>query len=201
MISRMASIFSGGTGSSSHISFSGSRSRARRMALCLSSRVWRSVATSTDGPAASTTISASSHHAVMLPVVGSHVELVLLVPAGLAAGVAVGADVEIDLERGEAGFEHLVDHRLDLGHVHAGRDLAVAVDADLVAELAAQQLVDRHLQRLALQIPERDLDAGQRGDQRAGEAALEDEAAAQFLEDRVDGEGIAADQLVRQLAG
>ena len=76
-----------------------------------------------------------------------------------------------------------------------------AVDADLVAELAAQQFVDRHLQRLALEVPERDLDAGQRGDQRAGEAALEDEAAAQFLEDRVDRERIAADQLGRQLAG
>ena len=90
------------------------------------------------------------HHAVMLPAVGSHVELVLLVPAGLAAGVSVGADVEIDLERGEAGFQHLVHHRLDLAHVHAGRHLAVAVDADVVAELAAQQFVDRHLQRLAL---------------------------------------------------
>ena len=135
------------------------------------------------------------HHAVMLPAVGSHLELVLLVPASLAAGMSVGADVEIDLERGESGFQHLVHHPLDLAHVHAGRDLAVAIDADVIAELASHQLVDWHLQCLALQIPERDLDARQRGDQRAGEATLEDEATAQFLEDGVDGERIATDQL------
>ena len=70
-----------------------------------------------------------------------------------------------------------------------------------VAELAAQQFVDGHLERLALEIPQRDLDAGERGDQRAGEAALEDEAAAQFLEERVDRERIAADEPRRELAG
>ena len=140
-----------------------------------------------------------AHHAVVLPAVGGHVEGVLDVVLGLAAGVAVGADVEVDLERGEAGLQHLVDHLPDLAHVHAGRDLAVAIDADVVAEPAAQELVDRRLQRLALQIPERDLDAGERGDQRAGEAALEDEAAPDVLEDGVDGEGVAAGEARRQL--
>jgi hypothetical protein len=69
-----------------------------------------------------------------------------------------------------------------------------------VAELAAHQLVDRHAERLALEVPERDLDAGQRGDQRAGEAALEHEAAADVLEDHVDGEGVAADQPLLEIA-
>ena len=92
-----------------------------------------------------------------------------------------------------------IDHLLDLVEVHARLDLAIGVDANLVAELAAEQFVDRRVQRLALEIPQRDLDAGQRGDQRAGEAAIEDEAAAQLLEDRVDREWIAPDQLGAQL--
>jgi hypothetical protein len=138
-------------------------------------------------------------HPVMLPLVGSHVELVLLVPACLAAGMAIGADVEIDLERAEAGFQHLVHFALDLIHVHAGRHFAVAINADVVAELAAHQLIDRHLERLALEIPQRDLDAGQRGDQRPGKAALEHQAAADVLENGVDGKGVATDQFMRQL--
>src|SRR5262245_44198761 len=93
----------------------------------------------------------------------------------------------------------MVDHPLDLVEVHARLDLAVGIDADLVAELAAEELVDRNAERLALEVPERDLDAGERGDQRTGEATLEHETATDLLEDRVDGEGIAADEPRRQL--
>ena len=91
--------------------------------------------------------------------------------------------------------------RLRLVHVQARRDLAVGIDPDPVAELAAQQLVDRHPQRLALQVPERDLDPGERGDQRAGEPALKHEPAPQVLEERVDGEGIASDEPGLQRVG
>src|SRR5262249_9370478 len=117
-------------------------------------------------------------HAVVLPRPGGRVEAVLAEAGDLAAGMTVGEDVEVDLQRGEAAVEDVVDDALDLVEVHAGLDLAIGIDPDLVAELAAEELVDRHLQRLALEVPERDLDAAQRRDQRAGEAAFEDEAAA-----------------------
>ena len=171
------------------------------MALGTSSRVWRSQATSTSLPAASFTIPASltmrscSHSPAVL------LNRSLSKPRDLALGMAIGVDVEVDLEGGEAPDEDVVDHPPDLVEVHAGLDLAVGIDADLVAELAAQQFVDRDLERLALEVPQRDLDAGEGGDQRAGEAAFEDEAPPQLLEDRVDGERVAADQPRRELAG
>src|SRR5262249_62148333 len=106
---------------------------------------------------------------------------------------------DVHLERREAALEHATDHLLDLAEIHARLDLAGGVDADLVAELATHQIIDRRLERLALQIPQRDLDPGQRGDQRAGEAAVEHVAAAQILEDRVDLERVAPDKLGAQL--
>ena len=42
------------------------------------------------------------HHAIVLPTVGSHVEAILDVVLGLLADMAVGEDVEINLQRGEA---------------------------------------------------------------------------------------------------
>ncbi len=136
----------------------------------------------------------------MLPLEGRVVERVLLEALDLAADVAVGVDVHVDLQRGEAPFQHVVHHRADLVEVHARLDLAVGVDADLVAELAAHQFVDRHAQRLALEIPERDLDAGQRRDQRAARAAVEDMRPAHLLKDGVDGKRVAADELLFQVA-
>ena len=138
-------------------------------------------------------------HAVVLELAGGRVERVLVEAGDLAAGMAVGVDIEVDLQRGEAAFEDVIDDPLDLVEVHAGLDLAIGIDADLVAELAAEEFVDRDLQRLPLEVEERDLDAGQRGDQRAGKAALEHQAAARLFEDRVDRERIAADQAGRQI--
>ena len=56
------------------------------------------------------------------------------------------------LRRLQAG----VDQRLDLHSLAA----VVRIADDLVADLAAQQIVDRHAQRLALDIPQRHVDGG-----------------------------------------
>ena len=66
----------------------------------------------------------------MLPLAGGVVEPVLVEAGDLALGMAVGVDVEVDLERGEAADQHVVDHLPDLVEVHAGLDLAVGIDAD-----------------------------------------------------------------------
>ena len=66
---------------------------------------------------------------------------------------AVGADIQIDLERGEAAFENLVDHLLALVEIHAGRDLTVGVDPDAVAKPATEQFADGRLEGLALEVP------------------------------------------------
>ena len=139
------------------------------------------------------------HHAVVLPLAGGVVEGIFDEVLDFALAVAVGADVEVDLERGEPRLEDLVDDLLAFVEVHAGRDFTVGVDANLVAELAAKQLVDRGVQRLAFEIPKRDLDAGQRCDQRAGKAAFEDAGAPQLLEKRIDRERVAADQFRAKL--
>ena len=70
----------------------------------------------------------------------------------------------------------------------------VAVDPDPVAHLAAQQLIDRQAEGFAGQIPERDLDRGERGDVLAGLRAGEDAGGANPLEERVDVQRILADQ-------
>src|SRR5690606_9285141 len=119
--------------------------------------------------------------------------------AGAPVVARVGAEIDIDLQGGEAPRQDALDHALDLVEGHARLDLTVGVDADAVAELAAQELVDRHAQGFAFQIPQGDLDPGEGGDQGSGEAAIEDVAPAQVLEDRVDLEGIAADKLAPQL--
>ncbi len=68
------------------------------------------------------------------------------------------------------------------GEILAG--VAVAVEADAVAELAAEEPVDRHAERLAGQVPEGDLDPGHRGHGRAGHRPVEELCAAHLLEER-----------------
>ena len=83
--------------------------------------------------------------------------------------------------------------RLDFGGVAA----IVRVADDLVAHLAAQQLVDRHAQRLALDVVERDVDGGHR----RREDALRGEEAApeEHLPDVLDAERVLPDEDVLEV--
>ena len=65
-------------------------------------------------------------------------------------------------------------------------------ERDEVALLAAEQLVDRHAERLALDVVQRDVDGRDGGRQHA--AALEVVAAVHLLPERADGHRVRADQ-------
>jgi hypothetical protein len=88
----------------------------------------------------------------------------------------IGRIVDIDLRRGEAHVLNFFDarHRLLIAGDHLAR-AGIAIHADPVAHLAAQQLVHRQPGRLAGDIPKRRLDGRQGGDVlpalRAGEYA------------------------------
>ena len=73
-----------------------------------------------------------------------------------------------------------------------------AVDLDLVANLAAQQLMNGNAQRLALDVPHGLLQTGDRARQ-DGAAAIE-AAAVEHLEGVLDLRGVLADELLGQLA-
>ena len=107
--------------------------------------------------------------------------------------VRVVAVVDVDLHRGEAHVADAAELLLRLRVVRVLR-LRVAVDADLVAHLAAEQLVDGQTERLAGQVPERDLDARQGRDVLPGLRPREDAERADALEERVDVERVLADR-------
>ena len=115
------------------------------------------------------------------------------VPAIVAeAGLGL---VHIEFERIEAQRDDF-PRALGIGlrrEILAG--MAVAIEADGVAELAAEQLIDRHAEHLAGQIPQGDLDAGHSGDGRAGHRAVEEAGAAHLLEEHVDVERVFADDV------
>ena len=69
------------------------------------------------------------------------------------------ADADIHLQEGKAMFHALLERVAHLGAVGLAAHVGIAVDADFVAELAAQHLVNGHAEGLAGQIPERHLDA------------------------------------------
>src|SRR5690606_10776879 len=73
-----------------------------------------------------------------------------------------------------------------------------AVGLDPVAHQAAEQLVDRHAQGLALNVPQRLVDAGDRAHQ--DRAAAVEAAAVEHLPQVVDARRVATDQVVAQLA-
>ena len=77
-------------------------------------------------------------HALVFPLEGSIVELILLKVANFRAAVAIGVNVEINLQRRKTALQDVIDHGFDLIEIHAGFDLAIGIDADFVAELAAQ---------------------------------------------------------------
>ena len=79
-----------------------------------------------------------------------------------------------------------------LDHLRAAGPAGGGEGRDDVALLAAEELVDRHAERLALDVVERDVDRRDRGLQHA--AALEVLAAVHLLPERADGERVVADQ-------
>src|SRR3954454_16325277 len=64
--------------------------------------------------------------------------------------------------------------------------MAIAIEADRVAKLAAKPLVDRHAERFPRQIPECDLDPGHRGDRRSRHRAVEQASPAHLFEKTID---------------
>ena len=95
---------------------------------------------------------------------------------------------EIHLEEGEAEVHALLEALAGLGAARHRR-VGVAIDAHLVAELAAEHLVDRHAVGLAGEIPQRDLDRRDAAALPAVAAELLDAA-----EQAVDVAGVLAEQ-------
>ena len=93
----------------------------------------------------------------------------------------------------EPGFDHLPGVPGDPGGGVAGN---VGVKANAVAAGAAEELIDRHAERLALDVPEGDLDgANGAGQHRAAPPAR---AAIHRLPQAFDAGGVLADQVARQ---
>src|SRR5690606_19881118 len=97
------------------------------------------------------------------------------------------------------GVEALRAMRLHLRD-DVGRAVAAdpAVGLHPLAHQAAEQLVDRHAQGLALDVPQRLVDAGDRAHQ--DRAAAVEAAAVQHLPQVVDARRIAADEIFAELA-
>ena len=72
--------------------------------------------------------------------------------------------------------------------------MAVGVDADAIAEATAEEGGDGCVQCATDEIPERDLDAADRGDGGAGQRAFAGEAADHDLDELADVERILADE-------
>ena len=138
-------------------------------------------------------------HTLVLPLVGSVVEQILGPPAAAPPVASIRAKVNINLQGREAACNNILNNSLDLSKIHARLDLAVGIDANGIAEFAAHEFVDWHAQRLTLEVPQRNLNARQRGNQRAAGAAIEHIAAPQPFKDRIDLEWVAPNQLAAQL--
>jgi len=106
----------------------------------------------------------------------------------------VVAAVQVDLESGEAARQHVIHHALHVAEIHARLHFAIGIHTNLVAEFAAQQLINRHAQRLALQIPQGQLDARERRNKRTGEPTVEHMRAAHLFKERVDPKWISTDE-------
>jgi hypothetical protein len=116
--------------------------------------------------------------------VGLEVDLVV---ALVQEGIQVAEGVEAGFHLGLAFHQHLVDAVL----------VDVAVDARLGARRPAQQLVDRHVERLALDVPQGDVDRRDGGVLgQAGEVA----EAVHHVPVMLDGEGVLALQVLGEAA-
>ena len=99
----------------------------------------------------------------------------------------------IHLHRGEAARDAVLRRLRDLARPVAADP---GIDADAVAALAAEQLMHRHTQRLALDVPQRLVDAGERAHVHA--AAAIEPAAIQHRPVILDLVRVLADQIVGQ---
>jgi hypothetical protein len=126
-------------------------------------------------------------HVIDLGVVGGPVDAI--------EARRVGGIVDIDLGGGETQLLNLLNPRE--GALVAGDHLPVAgiaVDAYAVPHLAAHQLIHRHTQRLAGNVPERRFDGRQGGDILPGLRAGEDARGADALKGGLNVQGILANQ-------
>ena len=105
-------------------------------------------------------------------------------PVELVVLVRVVPLIEVELDGGVAGLGGLASPPVRTAPAWAASpDRApYPVDADAIAELPAEQLVHRHVQRLAGQIPQRGFHGRQHGDEHAGLRAPEDAALPNLLE-------------------
>ena len=102
---------------------------------------------------------------------------VVLMPlreAGEVHGGRIARDHHVGLERGEPARHHLPAERGDVvvgaqrrraqhvAHARPRRPAVRPVQAHAVAQRPAEELVDRHAERLGLDVPQRQLDAGHR---------------------------------------
>ena len=102
-----------------------------------------------------------------------------------------------ELDGPEALADQFAADALRLGRRVAEQDGGVG--AELLAEAAAQQLVDRPFRRLADDVPQGDLDAAHRLDDRSLPAE-EDRAFVHAVDEAIDLEGILADDALGQAA-
>ncbi len=147
-MSRNASTFSDSTGSSMNISLNGSSSFASTFAIGLCTRPWKSTPMPTFGPTASRTARDVVDHALHL---------------------VEGVD---DLQFFRAvhlhGLEAALDHRARVvGDIARTVAADPRIHLDPVAHLAAEQRMDRHAMMLALDVPQRLVDAGDRAHARS----------------------------------
>ena len=106
--------------------------------------------------------------------------------------------VDIELDRAIA-FGHRFQRLIAEGsRAVFFAEVAIGIETDLIAELAAEQLVDRHAQRLAHDVMQSVIDAGEGEDQRRVARAAITPSPAQLLIDEVDVEWVFADDQVAQ---
>ena len=117
-----------------------------------------------------------------------------VIHAGAALGLAE-TDVAGDHEAGGVKA-HLLDLEAPIGHGLGGELKTGLVGAHLVAALAAQQLINRHAQGLALDIPEGDVDGGQSAHE---DGAAKVHAAVEIIPVVLNAEGILADEIALHL--
>ena len=115
-------------------------------------------------------------------------------PVELIVLVGIGGLIQVELDGGIAVIDGLRRHRGELLGRGQPRLIQrrVAVDADLVAELPAEQLIHRHVQRLAGQIPQRRFHGRQHRHEDARLCAAEDAALPHLLEDPMHVERVLA---------
>ena len=150
------------------------------------------------GPTASRTALSDAHHPRQLLRADHAVERLdplaaRMIVVGQVQRVGIGV-VQIEFDRGKARRDHLLGASRVLGRLMRFAFVAIGVDADLVTEAAAEEGRDRQAVRASHQVPERDLDAGNRGDDDAGLRTLAGEGTLHDEDETRDVGRVLADQ-------